>query len=105
MCKMGPEDEVFMTTRDYDLLGESGARAVEIGLATAEWYHTDIDREALHLLGESPEGELAAYLRVLPPGTDNTSPAIIGNLCKPCLKIQSTWSMICSKWGCIKRTN
>ncbi len=33
--------------RDYDLLGESGRRAVETGLAAAEWYHTDVPRKAM----------------------------------------------------------
>ena len=43
--------EVFlMTVRDYDLLGQSGARAVEIGLAAAEWYHTEIPRKEMKAL-------------------------------------------------------
>lgn len=33
-----------MLKRNYDLLGETGQRAVEIGLATAQWYHSDIPR-------------------------------------------------------------
>ena len=45
-----------MTTRDYDLLGESGARAVEIGLATAEWYHTDIPRKEMKALMRRKDG-------------------------------------------------
>lgn len=39
-----------MFKRDYDLLGESGKRAVEIGLATAEWYHSDIPRKEMKAL-------------------------------------------------------
>ncbi len=31
-----------MTGRAYDLLGESGKRAVEVGLAAADWYHTGL---------------------------------------------------------------
>ncbi len=34
-----------MAKRDYSLLGPDGARAVECGLAAAEWYHSDIPRK------------------------------------------------------------
>jgi hypothetical protein len=30
-----------MAKRDYSLLGPDGQRAVETGLAAAEWYHTE----------------------------------------------------------------
>lgn len=33
--------------RDYSMLGESSRTAVETGLASAEWYHTDIPRKAM----------------------------------------------------------
>ena len=33
-----------MTKRDYSLLGADGRHAVEVGLAAAEWYHTDVPR-------------------------------------------------------------
>lgn len=36
-----------MTKRDYSLLGEDGRRAVETGLAAAEWYHTDVPRKVM----------------------------------------------------------
>ena len=36
-----------MTKRDYSLLGPDGQRAVEIGLAAAEWYHTDVPRKTM----------------------------------------------------------
>ena len=39
-----------MYERDYGLLGESGKRAVEIGLAAAEWYHTDVPRKEMKKL-------------------------------------------------------
>ncbi|KMW59145.1 putative hydrocarbon oxygenase MocD [Candidatus Rhodobacter oscarellae] len=39
-----------MTERDYNLLGETGRRAVETGLASAEWYHTDIPRKEMKAL-------------------------------------------------------
>ncbi len=31
--------------RDYSLTGPSSRRAVEAGLAAAEWYHTDVPRK------------------------------------------------------------
>ena len=36
-----------MGKRDYSLLGEDGRRAVETGLAAAEWYHTNVPRKAM----------------------------------------------------------
>jgi fatty acid desaturase len=33
--------------RDYSLIGPDSSRAVELGLASAEWYHTDIPRKEL----------------------------------------------------------
>ena len=39
-----------MTHRDYSLLGPDGRRAVETGLAAAEWYHTDIPRKEMKAL-------------------------------------------------------
>lgn len=39
-----------MGSRDYSLLGRDGAHAVEVGLATAEWYHTDIPRKEMKAL-------------------------------------------------------
>jgi len=39
-----------MTKRDYSLLGPDSERAVETGLATAEWYHTDIPRKEMKAL-------------------------------------------------------
>lgn len=33
--------------RDYTLTGPEGARAVEVGLASAEWYHTDVPRKVM----------------------------------------------------------
>ena len=45
-----------MATRNYDLLGESGARAVEIGLAAADWYHTDITRKEMKALMKRSDG-------------------------------------------------
>lgn len=36
--------------RDYSLVGPDSKRAVEIGLASAEWYHTDVPRKELKAL-------------------------------------------------------
>jgi fatty acid desaturase len=36
-----------MATRDYSLLGADGQRAVETGLAAAEWYHTEVPRKVM----------------------------------------------------------
>src|ERR1044072_4733051 len=33
--------------RDYSLVGESTKRAIETGLASAEWYHTDVPRKVM----------------------------------------------------------
>ena len=42
--------------RDYDLLGESGKRAVETGLASAQWYHSDIARNEMKALMKRSDG-------------------------------------------------
>ena len=36
--------------RDYSLVGESRRRAIETGLASAEWYHTDVSRKEMKAL-------------------------------------------------------
>ncbi len=36
-----------MTKRDYSLLGADGRHAIEVGLAAAEWYHTDVPRKVM----------------------------------------------------------
>jgi fatty acid desaturase len=38
---------VTPTERDYSLIGRDSKRAVESGLAAAEWYHTDIPRKQM----------------------------------------------------------
>ncbi len=35
------------TRRDYSLVGESARRAIETGLASAEWYHSDVPRKTM----------------------------------------------------------
>jgi fatty acid desaturase len=39
-----------MAKRDYSLLGEDSRRAVENGLAAAEWYHTEVSRKEMKAL-------------------------------------------------------
>ena len=36
-----------MANRDYSLLGADGQRAVDTGLAAAEWYHTEVPRKLM----------------------------------------------------------
>ena len=42
--------------RDYSLVGESARRAVETGLASAEWYHTEIPRKQMKQLMQRSDG-------------------------------------------------
>jgi len=42
--------------RDYDLMGADGRRAVETGLAAAEWYHTDLPRKQMKELMQRSDG-------------------------------------------------
>ena len=44
------------TPRDYSLVGRDAALAVENGLATAEWYHTDIPRKRMKELMQRSDG-------------------------------------------------
>ncbi|MCU0800813.1 MAG: fatty acid desaturase family protein [Rhodobacteraceae bacterium] len=45
-----------MSSRNYSLLGPDGARAVETGLAAAEWYHTDVPRKVMKDLMARSDG-------------------------------------------------
>jgi fatty acid desaturase len=45
-----------MTNRNYNLLGPDGRRAVETGLAAAEWYHTDVSRKEMKALMQRSDG-------------------------------------------------
>lgn len=40
-------DQSLAEKRDYSLTGPSAARALEIGLASAQWYHSDIPRKVM----------------------------------------------------------
>jgi fatty acid desaturase len=42
--------------RDYSLTGEDSRRAVELGLASAEWYHTDVPRKVMKDLMQRTDG-------------------------------------------------
>ncbi len=45
-----------MGKRDYSLLGPDARRAVETGLAAAEWYHTDVPRKDMKALMQRTDG-------------------------------------------------
>lgn len=42
-----PLDQTLVEKRDYSLTGPSSRRAVELGLASAEWYHSEIPRKVM----------------------------------------------------------
>jgi fatty acid desaturase len=42
--------------RDYSLTGPSSRRAVEVGLAAAEWYHTEVPRKQMKQLMQRRDG-------------------------------------------------
>ncbi|TIP07027.1 MAG: fatty acid desaturase, partial [Mesorhizobium sp.] len=44
------------TKRDYSLVGESTRLAIETGLASAEWYHTDVPRKVMKELMQRCDG-------------------------------------------------
>lgn len=44
------------TKRDYSLVGESTRRAIETGLASAEWYHTEVPRKVMKELMQRTDG-------------------------------------------------
>ncbi|WP_274426927.1 fatty acid desaturase family protein [Chelativorans sp. YIM 93263] len=45
-----------MAKRDYSLIGPNAHRAVETGLASAEWYHTDVSRKEMKALMRRSDG-------------------------------------------------
>lgn len=45
-----------MARRDYSLLGEDARQAVAVGLAAAEWYHTDVPRKEMKALMAREDG-------------------------------------------------
>ncbi len=45
-----------MSRRDYSMLGADGVRAVETGLAAAQWYHSDIPRAEMKALMKRENG-------------------------------------------------
>jgi fatty acid desaturase len=42
--------------RDYSLTGPAARRAIEAGLATADWYHTDVPRKVMKELIQRRDG-------------------------------------------------
>ena len=47
---------VVTDKRDYSLVGESSRRAVETGLASADWYHSEVPRKTLKELMQRTDG-------------------------------------------------
>jgi len=45
-----------MGKRDYSLIGPDAKRALETGLASAEWYHTDVPRKEMKALMQRSDG-------------------------------------------------
>ena len=48
--------EMMKKKRDYSLVGESTRRAIETGLASAEWYHTEVSRKTMKELMQRSDG-------------------------------------------------
>ncbi len=51
-----PASPGSLPLRDYTLTGESSRRAVEVGLAAAEWYHTEVPRKVMKELMQRTDG-------------------------------------------------
>jgi fatty acid desaturase len=49
-------DQSQKPKRDYSLVGESSRRAVETGLASAEWYHSEVPRKVMKELMQRSDG-------------------------------------------------
>ena len=49
-------DAILPAARDYSLIGRDSQRAVETGLAAAEWYHTDVSRKDMKELMKRDDG-------------------------------------------------
>lgn len=48
--------QTLVQKRDYSLTGPSSRRAVEIGLASAEWYHSEVPRKVMKELMQRKDG-------------------------------------------------
>ncbi|EPX85861.1 Fatty acid desaturase [Rubellimicrobium thermophilum DSM 16684] len=53
---VGGARDIPQPPRDYSLTGESARRAIEMGLAAAEWYHTDVPRKVMKELMQRRDG-------------------------------------------------
>ena len=53
---MTTADATVFRKRDYSLTGPEGRHAVEIGLASAEWYHSDVPRKTMKELMQRSDG-------------------------------------------------
>ena len=50
--------------RDYSLTGEEAQKAIDAGLAAAEWYHTDIPRKEMKALMQRSDGSFRHLFNV-----------------------------------------
>lgn len=48
--------DMVNTKRDYSLTGPGAERAIALGLASADWYHTDVPRKAMKELMQRSDG-------------------------------------------------
>lgn len=48
--------DTLVKQRDYSLTGPRSKRAVEIGLASVEWYHSDVPRKVMKDLMQRLDG-------------------------------------------------
>ena len=51
---------VDIEKRDYSLVGASTQRAIESGLVSAEWYHSDVPRKTMKELMQRSDGPRSA---------------------------------------------
>lgn len=51
-----PSDTTLVETRDYSLTGPSSKRAIELGLASAKWYHPDVPKKEMKALMRRKDG-------------------------------------------------
>ena len=49
-------ENVSAQKRDYSLVGANTRTAIETGLASAEWYHTDVPRKVMKELMQRSDG-------------------------------------------------
>jgi fatty acid desaturase len=51
-----PLDQTLVERRDYSLIGPNAQRAIDLGLASAEWYHSEVPRKVMKELMTRRDG-------------------------------------------------